>query len=176
MFRLAGAAMAASLLGVLGLLITPAWLSAADEPGVLRFKCVGFAPPVDAGEALPIARQGALRLNANLFDQYGIEVTPAYQYPTGEKLSAAPVRRVLYRSGDQKDWIDVTEYVLPSGAALEANQFKYGSFFARSNQWHYTLGTANLSALGTYRVDMVSGDKDAYVIDPPCQAALMLGP
>jgi len=121
--------------------------------------CVGFEPPMAGG---PVTARGnrALPLKAQLFDDDGYEMTDM-------DLAAPPVIQVWFDSSQGGDSHDVTGDAYPAGWGTEGNEFEYNP---ADQVWQYNLKTKNYSAGGTYTINIVSGDKSEYTIDPTCEA------
>ena len=116
-----------------------------------------------------VTGEGVLLLRAELLDE---NVTPV----TGG-LAAPPVLETAFSHKQPVDpSTDVTGSLLPPGLlddfpVARGNQF---FFHAGMGRWVQGLPTEQFIAPGTYRVTMVSGDKDEYVFDPACEATYVV--
>jgi len=135
--------------------LTPAEIGLLYAPPP-QLACEGFEPPMDT---YPVTAKGdrALPLKAQLFDAEGYLMT-------NTDIAAAPVLQVVYDSGNGEEPIDVTDDALPAGQGTDGNLF----VFTDDLKWQYNLKAKNYSAIGTYTINMVSGDDSEYVMDPGC--------
>jgi hypothetical protein len=65
--------------------------------------------------------------------------------------------------------VDVTSDAFPVGQGTNGNQFVF-----TGEHWQYNLKTTKFKTPGTYRVTMVSGDRDEYFFFPPCTARFII--
>jgi len=125
----------------------------------VSYSCAGFDPPMAAG---PVTVKGnrTLPLKAQLFDQDGNAIT---------NVDVPPVIKVTYRESPQSPPVDVTSDAFPVGQGTNGNQFVF-----TGEHWQYNLKTTKFKTPGTYRVTMVSGDRDEYFFFPPCTARFII--
>ena len=137
--------------------------------GVRILSCLGFDPPLDAGP-VSVTAEGVLRVRARLFDEIGLLVT--------DGLAAPPVLAIAF-SHEQPAGLptDATGQLRPPGKlrrvpALRGNQFLAPE--TGKKRWAQGLPTEQFTAPGSYRVTMVSGDKNEYVFEPTCEATYVV--
>lgn len=126
------------------------------------YSCVGFEPPMDNGPVTVKGKNRALPFKAELEE----DSTPI----TDTDIVAAPVIQVLFDSGGGGDPIDVTDQALSAGQGTEGNEF----VFTDDGKWQFNLKTKNYTAVGTYTLNIVSGDDAEYRIDPTCEAQFVV--
>ncbi|MCZ6522263.1 MAG: hypothetical protein O7A68_00135 [Alphaproteobacteria bacterium] len=130
------------------------------EIRVPTFSCVGFDGIGDTTFA--VTRPRAIPLRAELLDD-GIPVTDA-------DILAPPVLQAVFDSSQPADPpVDGTALALPARQGTTGDQFLFNG-----EKWEHNLLTLRYSAPGTRTVKMVSGDSDAYIIDPTCEATYVI--
>lgn len=113
--------------------------------------CVGFQPPMDKIVSVKKKSNRVLPFKMQILDSDGVPQTAAD--------IAAPVIQVTFDSttfggagGDD---------LLSSGKGDAGNQFSYD---AATQTWQFNLNSRQFTAPGTYLVEVVSGDGDAYTL------------
>lgn len=130
----------------------------------VSYSCAGFDPPMADGP-VTVKKNRALPLKAQLFDKDGNAIT---------NIANPPLIQVTFRSTLAQGAEDVTGDAFPVGQGTNGNQFVF-----TGEHWQYNLKTTNYSAPGTYRVTMVSGNRDPNNVDgyfffPPCTARFII--
>ena len=123
-----------------------------------QFSCVGFDSPFDNPLALKKKSKRAIPVKMALLDGDELPVIDT-------DIVAPPVVTVSFEGSVFGDVPPDTDELLPLGAANDDNVFR---FDPDTGEWVYNLGTKQFAAVGTYSVNVVSGDTDEYVINPSC--------
>lgn len=118
--------------------------------------CQGFLPPLSRTRTMKRGGR-TLPLKAFLYDGEGAPV------PQG-LLTAPPLVRLLYSSGEGAEPIDVTSSVAPAGLSGRGQAFR-GTL---EGKWIYNLKTKKNLPPGIYTVQMDSGDGTEYAVNPTC--------
>ncbi len=137
------------------------WLDAPCQPILSPLSCVVSEAPLDNGPA-KIKKNCVLPFRAELFDKSSIPVTDV-------NIFTPPMIQVIFEP--ETVAVDLTNDALSAGKGTEDNQFFFD--FAGS-KWRFNLKTRNYTSPGTYKVSMVTGDPNEYIIDPVCMAVFCI--
>lgn len=127
-------------------------------PPVAAFTCQGFSTPFNQPLSLKKSNR-AIPLKVQLFGPNQQLVTPATM-----TNGRGPVVSVSYTAGAGPA-ADMTSALLPSGQSSVGNQLNYDP---ATSMWWFNLDTAPFAALGSYAVQLRTGDDTKYVISPTC--------
>lgn len=136
-----------------GALLRPTHI-AIVVPTVTPIVCEGFEMPFHVALMLRKKVKRTIPVKMKLVDSEGI-------YINDQDLTSPPVINIIFTPGGGGSAQDLTDQLLPNGAANEDNIFR---FDAVTSTWIYNLGAKQFQAAGRYEVTVAPGDA-TYTIE-----------